>query len=68
MSPDDPSFEQIAARLQHCTLGKHTPVAAKRAAVLVPLFHDEQGRLCVVLTKRSNSVGSHQVRTQSTVC
>ncbi|KAK9808415.1 hypothetical protein WJX73_002113 [Symbiochloris irregularis] len=52
-------MEGIIARLT-ALQGSHQPVAARRAAVLVPLFEDKAGIVRVLLTRRSSKLSSHQ--------
>lgn len=50
----------ICDRLSRLSTGPFPPVAPKAAAVLVPLFEDENGVVRVLLTQRSANLSTHQ--------
>jgi hypothetical protein len=53
-------MQQIAERLQSLPEQQHEPVSSKLAAVLVPLFQDEDGVVKVWLTQRAMHLNSHK--------
>jgi hypothetical protein len=53
-------IEQIAERLRSLPEVQHEPVSSKLAAVLVPLFQDEDGVVKVWLTQRAMHLNSHK--------
>ncbi|WIA11436.1 hypothetical protein OEZ85_011553 [Tetradesmus obliquus] len=53
-------IQQIAERLRSLPEEQHEPVSSKLAAVLVPLFQDEDGVVKVWLTQRAMHLNSHK--------
>lgn len=53
------SLDEVAARLKAAQLPTLPPASSRPAAVLAALFEDEDGRVCVVLTRRSSALKSH---------
>eukprot|EP00775_Hariotina_reticulata_P006022 gene6020-6260_t len=53
-------LQQAIQRLKDLPQVQHEPVSSKFAAVLVPLFQDQQGVLRVWLTRRAQHLNSHQ--------
>eukprot|EP00878_Enallax_costatus_P003413 GHUV01003623.1.p1 GENE.GHUV01003623.1~~GHUV01003623.1.p1 ORF type:complete len:282 (+),score=55.25 GHUV01003623.1:287-1132(+) len=54
------SLLHIAQRLRELPQVEHEPVSSKKAAVLVPLYEDEDGVVKVWLTQRALHLNSHQ--------
>lgn len=56
----DESISYIAERLRELPKVDHEPLTSKLAAVLVPLYEDEDGVVKVWLTQRALHLNSHQ--------
>lgn len=53
------TLDAIAARLQAVPPPRLPPASCRAAAVLAALFEDQDGRVCVVLTRRSTKLKTH---------
>lgn len=53
------SLDTVAARLKAAHLPTLPPASTRAAAVLAALFEDQDGRVCVVCTRRSSALKSH---------
>lgn len=54
------SIAHIVERLKEIPEQQHEPISSKLAAVLVPLYEDEDGIVKVWLTQRALHLNSHQ--------
>lgn len=61
-------IQQIAERLRELPQEEHEPVSDKFAAVLVPLFEDEDGVVKVWLTQRAMHLNSHKGTSVQLTC
>lgn len=58
--PEGDRLDRVLSNLRTgCSVEPQKPVSSKFAAVLVPLFDDEDGEIHVVLTRRSSRLNTH---------